>query len=311
MYHPKSHDNKASNNRPGVQLNLAVMPVDMAARAATAAFLYFDKLEIEIPRVRLMNLQRVPTTIPDGKQKAPTSGDRKSNSVSSSELRTVTLSDAGFEKYNNPCEEIIRELDELHKKPAITLVSIGTARPERVHTRKRVILSVVRRAVEGNGDPEKVHQTIENQGDSRIDYLRLNSPGGLDVEMDDWRPKKTGETTLEEIHRVFSVWEGSGTVREDIARCADKLVQLRRQRASGDEDRWKRFALGQYYVCLGNDCEGYDHKFRTRADFEAHVARHVRSEAEIKAEVRAGTRTWEYRPFQGRRPASTRQASPV
>lgn len=74
------------------------------------------------------------------------------------------------------------------------------------------------------------------------------------------------------------------------------LVQLRRQRASGDEDRWKRYALGQYYVCLENSCEGYDHKFRARAGFEAHLGRHTSSREEMEEKVVAGTRAWEYKP---------------
>lgn len=186
VYRANSH-NTAPGDRAGIQLDSAVMPVELAARAATAAFLYFDRLDIKMHRVQHTNLQRMPTSMMYVKEPRRISAfTLRSKSIRlPSDQVTLTLSDAGFGKYNNPCEEIIRELDDLHEQPNITLVSIGTARPEKVDTRRRRLMPIARKAVEGNGDPERVHQSIEGLGEKRIDYLRLNSPGGLDLDMDD------------------------------------------------------------------------------------------------------------------------------
>ena len=39
--------------------NNTVMPVDLAARAATAAYLYFERLEVKIPSEQYRNMQRM------------------------------------------------------------------------------------------------------------------------------------------------------------------------------------------------------------------------------------------------------------
>ncbi|RYC61793.1 hypothetical protein CHU98_g4401 [Xylaria longipes] len=95
---------------------------------------------------------------------------------------------------------------------------------------------------------------------------------GIDIEMDDWRPKKTGERTLEDLQNGFYRWVNRPEVRNELTRCARTLVDLRRARMT--TPRWERFALVRFFECRVSKCpKDRDNKWLDREDFKNHLTR--------------------------------------
>lgn len=284
----------ASSQSPSITARVRskhyTLSVIQAVQAATAIPRYFPEFRIELQREVPRNMTRPPP----GNRPVELTEDELENS--SAPVSSVTLVDAGIGQYNNPCAELIREVEELHDSPVMTVVSIGTSRSE-LTSEPSSLTQSSRLAFEPRGDPEAVHESVKIQAASspRWNYVRLDSPGGLGLTMDQWEPRKTGDRTLREIRNAFTAWIDADDHLEQIQRCAHQLVTLRRKRSSGDEDKWRRFALGQYYVCLDNECEGEEHRFRMRAEFESHLTKdHNLSGQELERRIQEGTRTWTY-----------------
>lgn len=225
------------------------------ARAATSARFYFEPLKIKLP--------------------------------GSSEH--MLFEDGGFGHANNPTLEGTHELEDLYGHSSVGIVvSVGTARKDE-EGKKPVVFAAVRRATRQFAavatDPEAVHRSMDRRSKRTNDglsfsYFRLNDPGRLGVELDEWEPKKTmfdkisgsnkisGSTTLSTIEGAFGTWASDTENVARLAKCAAALVRCRRARVK-DDAKWERFATGARFTCRSRKCDSED--FLDRKLFREHL----------------------------------------
>lgn len=284
-------------------LKAGAMPVWMVARAATAAPLYFKKLELDIFQTNPQTGQgvtRLPRQIayePVGRRSAPS---RLLQALRGKDIQYFreAFFDAGVDFRNNPCQDLLNEVEDEHQNPQVTLVSIGTARPARVGGDRA--WQVLRAHIHDRSDPQPIHGNMERKAQrdtDRVHYFRLDRPGGLNVDLDHWKPRTNGDDTISAVDAAFHAWLDDTDNIEIIRGCARGLVALRRRRAQADQDRWDRFAVGKEYLCreMGDDGTQCLTPQRTRAQFVAHLAEEHEVEAHLRASrVDAGTSNWEY-----------------
>ena len=149
------------------------------ARAATAAPFYFEPLEIETPG-----------------NAAP-----------------LLFTDGGFSSTNNPTAEGTREIEDLYGSNSVgVVVSVGTAK-RNSPSHRRGLRAKVKDMGDKATDPENIHHDwIAKSSEQKFRYYRLNEPGGLHVELDEWKPKQnlytknSGQATLKTIQDVFARW---------------------------------------------------------------------------------------------------------
>ncbi|KAI0406026.1 acyl transferase/acyl hydrolase/lysophospholipase [Xylaria palmicola] len=205
--------------------------------------------------------------------------------------------DAGFSRDNNPCNQLYREVVYNHGEDSTpVLVSIGTARPKDDYVGEGV-LTTIRRGLHQLGNPEEVHEEMLLRSDQDRVYYRLNDDNGIEIEMDEWKPKKVGSDTIAKMRTKFDAWLRQDGVGARFEACARHLVRLRRGRMT--TPRWERFALGQYFVCLVQNCpKDRDNQWLDREDFENHLRReHVEEDydGDLDAEVQRCQQMWRYR----------------
>ncbi len=219
------------------------------ARAATAAPLYFEPMKIE-------------STMPD---------------------KYTLFTDGGFGISNNPVRDAKIEIEKLHGDTSIGIVvSVGTARKNR-EERKVAFWSTIARlarySIEMTTCPETNHDHMQHESTTlnederrKFSYYRLNHPGGLQTELDEWKPKKNrfrskaaGTKTIDTITNVFNAWAKDIANRQEFQACAAKLVARRRLRK--DTLGWEQYATGARYECREINCFGqYD-----RSQFVGHL----------------------------------------
>ncbi|KAL9078242.1 MAG: hypothetical protein Q9157_002822 [Trypethelium eluteriae] len=194
-----------------------------------------------------------------------------------SERKDVTYTDGGLKESNNPTEKGVGEIRLNHGQKSVgTVVSVGTARGETL-TKLRIARKL-KQLFGDASDPEKVHIWAKdelNGSDANPSYwyYRINNPGDLRLELDDWRPRgpftkneKSGVQTLSEIRERFYAWVGrSQNVLSVFQRCAEELVKHRRVRAC-DQAQWEHYATGIQFHCF--HC---DDLFINRNDFKKHL----------------------------------------
>lgn len=218
-------------------------------------------------------------------------------------LKTMVLTDGGFDRCNNPAEEVYREVHILttnSNKRIHTFVSVGTARQMRpFQSGKPRTAPVVEEGLSSLGNPEPNHEKmVETSKKDGFGYYRLNQANGLRVEMDEWKPSSQGNLTLETMTQSFNRW---AVKQENILMfqdCAARLVQNRRER-SRNRSRWERFALGKFYVCGEENCNlDCDETWNYRDEFCLHLkSQHGIAEgAEMKAMLQRCELAWEYKP---------------
>lgn len=260
------------------------------ALAATAAPLYFGSYRCALSAAQMQAAVRVPTRHGTMIFSANSNDAKPANETSEHEFE-----DAGFSVINNPCGELEREIKHHHGQTEPILVSIGTARPQ-PRDRRNHLMRVIRKAFAVAGDPEVVHQQMQRLA-AEGHYFRFNDEQGIDIEMDDWKPKTTGERTLEDLRNGFYRWVNKPEVRRELTNCARTLVDLRRARMR--TPRWERFALVRFFECRVNHCpKDRDNKWLDREDFRNHLTRDHRPEdykGNITEAVRRCAREWEYR----------------
>lgn len=101
-------------------------------------------------------------------------------------------------------------------------------------------------------------------------WYRLNVDNGLgDVKLDQWIPRKGGESTLSDITRYTEAYLGKEEVKNDVRRIAETLVEKRRKRVR--TERWERFAMDVVYQC---------HDHHLEADTREGMLAHFEAEAE-------------------------------
>ena len=243
------------------------------ARAATAAKFFFEPLKIKLPGTS----------------------------------EHMLFEDGGFGRANNPTMEGTRELEDLYGHNSVgVVVSVGTARNDE-EEKKTIFFSAVRRATKkfanAATDPEAIHNTMDrnsNQstGGSSLSYFRLNDPGRLGVELDEWEPKKTifnktsGSTTLSTIKGAFDTWAADTEKVTQLRECAAALVRCRRARI-GDEAKWERFATGARFTCRSRKCDSED--FFDRTLFRQHLLeKHPERNNSRGQEEKACLKNWRY-----------------
>ena len=240
------------------------------ARAATAAKFYFEPLRIE---------------------------DRDGG--------FVEFTDAGLKRTNNPTQTGTQEIEDLHGSSSIGIVvSVGTARKLPRDAKKANFFSTIPNAArefanEAN-DPEDIHKTLQQDHDKdpRFPYYRLNDPGGLQTELDEWLPKRrmynredAGSKTIDDMNKAFSRWASEFETGQQLQECAEALVACRRKRMS--TRRWERYATGSHYECRVRGCEPGD--IFDRTEFEDHLSKHHLLESdELEEEVNQCRKHWRY-----------------
>ena len=202
------------------------------ARAATAAKFYFEPLEIDHHAAR-------------GKK--------------------ISFTDGGFSHTNNPTREGLREIEDLHGENSVGIaVSVGTARKLKEDSKNKAFFSTIPRSTRDFADtatdPEIVHKQLQRDHDRnpKFSYYRLNHPGGLNTDLDEWEPKgnmlhrESGHKTIEEIRRAFADWAIKLENVQLLERCAVELVECRRRRAQ--TTGWDRYATGCEFKCRERGC---------------------------------------------------------
>ena len=251
------------------------VPLWLAAKAATAADLYFQ-----------------PVKIPSAQG-------------------TMTFRDGGFGESNNPCSIGYDELKNEWGEAGIqSVISIGTARRNGILMSKgpfQHISSYVSKWVNNATDPYPVHlRMAERCYENGIFYRRLNSDKGLvpaamlPIEFDQWKPRKrwwrrkqSGTTTLQKIEWSFRMWIADEESEFRLRTCAEQMVRVRRARCM-DIARWERFATGIKFRC---PCRGEHDVWFSRARYSEHLrATHGYTDSEVIKALEECAERWEYQP---------------
>ena len=236
------------------------------ARAATAANWFFKPLKIKLP-----------------------SGGH------------LLFKDGGFGA-NNPTQEAKYELEDLYGEKAIGIVvSVGTARKDEGDPKPsffNAIPGMAKSLAAAVTNPETVHEIMER--DFKRDkscYYRINDPGKLGIDMDEWKPRSTmgnsisGSKTLSTIENEFYRWMSSTENQRYLMDCATDLVECRQARMH--TTKWPRFATGLRFVCQARRCDQAE--FLDRESFAKHLAdEHPERSNSKRQEENACGRRWRY-----------------
>ena len=199
------------------------------------------------------------------------------------------FTDGGYGFQNNPTKVGIEEIEEKYGIDSVgTIISIGTAR-ENKPTKSGFFSfpSKMEQAFSKATDPEVVHRELEAKAGHYL-YFRLNNPGTLEIALDDWKPRVgvfnklrrsfiPGSETMRIIHNNIYQWAADPSNVQKLQRCAEMLVQQRRERTH-DRARWERYATCAQYTCPypESDCQA----FLQRSDYLTHL--------EVTHEVESG-----------------------
>ena len=241
------------------------------ARAATAAKFYFEPLKIEDP----------------------------------SGQGFITFTDAGIGLSNNPTQIAKREIENRHGPTSVGIVvSVGTARKLRENAKKKRFWSIIpdaaREFADGANDPEAVHNDMQNDHvrNNEFPYYRLNHPGGLKTELDEWEPKsrmynkkKGGVKTIADMESAFHKWAAKPENIKELEECADDLVKCRRGRMN--TSKWERYATGSHYECPYQGCDPGD--LFGRDGFADHLTKkHGSGGEDLENQVSVYRKQWRY-----------------
>ena len=240
------------------------------ARAATAAPLYFEPLMIE-------------TCQPTG---------------------PMLFEDGGFNYTNNPTGEGVREIEEAKGSNSIGIVvSVGTARTDEAQAQKRFfpIVPWVKSIAQKLSSPEPIHEEMEFFAQRKeFPYYRLNNPNSLNVELDEWEPKRgrigasTGSTTIRTIRTAFYEWANHWKTRALLECCAADLVECRKARTLNKA--WERYARGSVFTCSIRGCIMEGQEYYNRENFKSHLVKDHQLEGHhLNESIRDSSRFWEYR----------------
>ena len=218
---------------------------------------------------------------------------------------TIRLTDGAFGPANNPTGEGLKDIREAFRGHCIdTVVSIGTARKNKPANKS--LESWVRAKFNQMTDSELVHNTVhdESDGENGFHYFRLNAPNTLDVELDEWKPKRdtainrSGSITIAKMEQHFHAWASNTDNVETLRKCADKLVRRRRQRAKMDPAKWERYATGAKFTCPEAECQEQKHVNINRDEFQEHLTnKHgIMGEAELNKTIKECRTVWRYKP---------------
>ena len=245
------------------------LEVWQVARAATAARFYFEPLKIE-------------------------------NAVGG----FATFEDGGFGRANNPTRTGKQEIEDLNGKSSVGIVvSVGTARKLKKDAKKATFFSTIpnaaREFADTVTDPEDIHRDMIREHIGSFPYYRLNDPGGLQTELDEWEPKRKmynekqgGAKTIAAIQSAFDKWAAKPNNVKQLQECAAALV-ARRQGRMLSPSRWERYATGSHFKCRRR-CILED--FNDRDEFTRHLkeVHNFEEGIDLEDEVKECRKYWRY-----------------
>ena len=113
----------------------------------------------------------------------------------------------------------------------------------------------------------KMMQSVKDQEISYYDRFNVEENlGGM--ALDEWKGKH-GRDTLRLIHKRTKRYLDSESVKSSITKAAQKLVEIRRARAS--TDHWESFCHGVEYACPVIRCKDGGKTHRKRKDLRHHL----------------------------------------
>lgn len=242
------------------------------ARATTAAPFYFEPLKIR--------------------------SDRTDN--------YLEFTDGGFGQTNNPVRDARQEIESRYGDDKIVvLVSVGTARG--VQERKKTFWNIMPRFTRDMAsvatDPEVNHRTLEQEleryEDKEFSYYRLNNPGSLDIELDEWEPKPkpknlaTAKPAEKRQLRKLRTRFRNGLHKVMSTKCSKMRSRARcSQKKRMKTVKWERYATGAQYDCRVQACF---ETFLDQSQFREHLRRdHEWNNDKIKKSLPSCRKYWRY-----------------
>ena len=224
----------------------------------------------------------------------------KPHEVKKNNVKRIVLTDGGVGPTINPTREGILDIEEETGRSSVNIVvSIGTAK--KLHPQATQIIPQVKAIIDRAADPGAVHgQVLQMKREIDFEYFRLDDPGALDMELDEWKPRprmgreRSGGKTIERIEAAFYKWAQKGKSQGDLRACANYLVACRRRRALS-ASKWERFATASQFVCNTENCQ--EDVFYDRDMFQSHLADHHHyPNSRIQEKVRECRQEWQYPP---------------
>ena len=198
--------------------------------------------------------------------------------------------DGGFGA-NNPCLEAYDEVKKMNnnaKRCVQCILSVGTGKSEGVSRFKgdgiHRYLNYWNFARKWATDSEGIHEKIDKARSDlakpdAFEYCRLNVEEGLGrMRLDEWRTRRffrrkdgAENTTLETIRKHTEKYLSDKKVQHKIKKCAELLVEIRRERAESNPQRWERACFGAWYQCRVPGCPRGEKKYPQQKDMQKHL----------------------------------------
>ena len=161
--------------------------------------------------------------------------------------------------FNNPTWVLYKEIAKEQGQELECLVSIGCGR-DKMKQSTSPRRSSFRRIMDSSKLDKDLRHQAENRG---FYYYRLDVEHQEErVRLDEWKPKSTGESTVQKIKGAAEKYLAQENIKEHCRDIAYLLVQRRVQRAN--TMRWELFASGTWYVCPERNCPDKNPHFENR-----------------------------------------------
>ena len=259
------------------------------ARATTAAPSYFAPMIIE--------------TAPSRRRTGSSIKIFSRNNHPPSGSPPLVFIDGAFGSGNNPSMEAYYDILQAHgcDPGAIgMLVSVGTAKG-RYDKFKRGLRNLLKAGIAMATDPGPTDDHVAELARTKnFQYFRLNKPNGIPIELDEWKPRHSGEKTRKKMIDTCLKWTNDPKVTESFRECARGLVRQRRLRAAAaDSVQWERYAIGSEFPCKLANCKAPgSEQWKTSTAFREHLrtVHYITKDEELEKEIKAQRRQWEYKP---------------
>lgn len=100
------------------------------------------------------------------------------------------------------------------------------------------------------------------------DFVRTLRTAHMDQSSNQTQPRNK---TLGEIRKHTYKYLSKQEVQDWIREIAARLVEIRRQRARSDLQRWEKFCFSTWYQCNVRGCPRAQKEYRSRGTFESHL----------------------------------------
>ena len=189
---------------------------------------------------------------------------------------------------NNPTLRAYDEVQSLYNKAPdgiASIVSIGTGITKRKKSRWR-ISNDLNTIVDVATDSEDAHARMKRELPAHI-YHRFNVNDLGFMKLDSWKGPR-GTDTREEMTKATQEYLSKQDVKESMRLCAERLVEIRRNRASNDPSQWEEYCYGVSYSCEFENCYDGHPNFVTGSEFRTHLMTHKIDAAKIEQEFAKG-----------------------